>query len=139
MNGILKLKTPLEVVNGDGKKVSYTQLEYNPLEITALQFSEACSRSSALNKNKQLSISLRQTDNALHLYLGMMAVIACNPHIDVTDLERGVKGYDALELADIGMVFTYRKWAEPSEENNSEKPSETTADTSEQASEKSGK
>ncbi len=130
MNRILKLDTPIQI---NGK--TYTEFEYNPLKITALMFSEACARSSALTKNRQLSINFKQTDTALHLYLGMQAVIACNPEIDLADLER-IEGYDVLELTDIGMLFTYRRWAEPSEGNNSAEPSESTADTSEQVSEK---
>jgi len=130
MNRILKLDTPIQI---NGK--TYTEFEYNPLKITALMFSEACARSSALTKHRQLSINFKQTDTALHLYLGMQAVIACNPEIDLADLER-IEGYDVLELTDIGMLFTYRRWAEPSEENNSAEPSESTADTSEQVSEK---
>ena len=66
----------------------------------------------------------------------MRAVIAVNPDIDISDLER-ITGYDALELADIGMLFTFRRWAEPSEKNNSVKQLENTVDISAQASAKS--
>ena len=133
MNGKLKLDTPIQI---NGK--TYEQFEYNPLKITAAQFSEACARSSAMNKSRTLSINFKQTDTALHLYLGMMSIIAVNPEIDIADLER-IEGYDVLELTDIGMLFTYRRWAVPSKENNSAEPSENTPDTSTQASEKSDK
>lgn len=123
MNRTLKLDNPITINN----KV-YTEFEYNPLKITAAQFSEACARSSA-SKNRTVSFNLKQTDTALHLYLGMMAVIAVNPEIDVADLER-IEGYDVLELSDIGMLFTYRRWAATSEENSSEEQSENIADIS---------
>lgn len=129
MNGKLELRTPIMINNKQ-----YTEFEYNPLKITAAQFSEAAAKASALTKTKTVSFTFRQTDNNLHLYLGMMAIIAVNPEIDIADLER-IEGYDVLELTDIGMLFTYRRWAEPSKENSSAELSENTADTSTQASE----
>jgi hypothetical protein len=66
----------------------------------------------------------------------MMAVIAVMPEIDITDLER-IKGYDVLELTDIGMLFIYRRWEEPSKANNSAEQSDSTANSSTQASETS--
>ena len=131
MNGTLKLENPITI---NGKQ--YTEFEYNPLKITAAQFAEAASKASALTKTRTFSVTMRQTDNNLHLYLGMMAIIAVNPEIDIADLER-IEGYDVLELTDIGMLFTYRRWEEPSKENNSAEQSENTADTSTQASEMS--
>ena len=117
----------------NGKQV--TELTYDPMEITAAQFSEACSRSAALDKAKSVTFKMRQSDYALHLYLGMMAVIAVNPDIDISDLER-IKGYDVLELTDIGMLFIYRRWEATSKENNSEERSENTVDTSTPTSKK---
>lgn len=131
MNGIIKLENPITI---NGKQ--YTEFEYNPLKITAAQFAEAASKASALTKTRTFSVTMRQTDNNLHLYLGMMAIIAVNPEVDIADLER-ITGNDVLELADIGMVFTLRRWEEPSKQNSSEEHSETTADTSTRASEKS--
>ena len=131
MNRILKLDNPIMINNKQ-----YTEFEYNPLKITASQFSEACAKASAMTKSRTVSFTFKQTDTALHLYLGMMAVIAVNPEIDIADLER-LEGYDVLELTDIGMLFTYRRWAEPSKENSSAELSENTADISTQASEMS--
>lgn len=129
----LKLDEPILI---DGKEVS--ELTYDPMEITAAQFSEACARSSAINKSKSFSFKMRENDYALHLYLGMFAVIAVNPGIDISDLER-IKGFDVLSLTDIGMLFTYRRSGATSEENISEEPSENTADSSTVASEKPDK
>lgn len=120
----------------NGKQVA--ELFYDPMEITAAMFSEACARSAALDKNKAVTFKMRQSDYSLHLYLGMMAVTAVMPEVDISDLER-IKGYDVLELTDIGMLFIYRKWGEPSEESSSEKPFEATPDTSTAASAKSEK
>jgi len=118
----------------NGKEVK--ELTYDPTEITAEQFSIACAKSAALDKNKTFTFKLKENDIALHLYLGMMAVIAVNPDIDLSDLER-IKGFDVLDLTNIGGFFIFRRSAEPSEESDSESSSETTANISTQASEKS--
>ena len=112
-------------------------MTYDPTEITAEQFSIACAKSAALDKARAMTFKVKENDYALHLYLGMMAVIAVNPEIDISDLER-IKGFDILDLTNIGTFFILRKSAEPSEVSNSEKPSESTADSSTQASETSG-
>ena len=81
---------------------------------------------------------MRENDYALHLYLGMFAVIAVNPGIDIIDLER-IKGFDVLKLTDIGMLFTYRRSEATSEQKPSAEPSESTAEHSTPASEKPDK
>ena len=133
MKKTLKLEEPVLI---DGKQVS--ELTYDPMEITAAQFSEACARSYAINKNKSFSFKMRENDYALHLYLGMFAVIAVNPGIDIIDLER-IKGFDVLKLTDIGMLFTYRRSEATSEQKPSAEPSESTAEHSTPASEKPDK
>lgn len=110
------------------------ELTYDPQEITAEHFSIACAKSAALEKTKTLTLKVKENDYSLHLYLGMMAVIAVNPTIDVSDLER-IKGFDVLSLTNIGHFFTLRKLAVPSEESNSDEQSENTANTSTAASE----
>lgn len=120
----LVLDNPIKINNEMVK-----ELTYDPQEITAEHFSIACAKSSALEKSKTITLKAKENDYSLHLYLGMMAIIAVNPHITVEDLER-IKGFDVLSLTNIGTFFTLRKQAAVSEANNSEKPSETTPDTS---------
>ena len=110
------------------------ELTYDPQEITAEHFSIACAKSAALEKTKTLTLKVKENDYSLHLYLGMMAVIAVNPTIDVSELER-IKGFDVLSLTNIGHFFTLRKQAAPSEESSSDEQSENTASTSTAASE----
>ena len=117
----------------NGKEVS--ELTYDPQEISAEQFSIACAKSAALDKSKSITLKVKENDYALHMYLGMMAIIAVNPDIDVSDLER-IKGFDILSLTNIGTFFTLRKQAVPSEDTSSDEPSENTANTSTQVSEK---
>ena len=124
MKDTIILENPVKI---NGQEV--TELTYDAEEITALQFSEACGRSAAVDKTKSVTFKLRENDYALHLYLGFMAVIAVNPSIDITDLER-VKGQDILHFANIGMLFTLGRLGGHSEENSLEEPSESTADTS---------
>ena len=114
MKNKIKLQEPITI---NGKQV--TELEYDALQITAHQFSEACARSAAIDKNKTFSFKLRENDYSLHLYLGMMAIVAVNPDIDIADLER-IKGFDVLAIADVGMLFTLRRSVATSEESNSE-------------------
>ena len=120
----LILDNPIMINNEEVK-----ELTYDPQEITAEHFSIACAKSSALDKTRSVTLKLKENDHALHLYLGMMAIIAVNPKIDVTDLER-IKGFDVLSLTNIGAFFTLRREAAVSEENNSDEQSENTASTS---------
>lgn len=129
----LVLDNPI-TINGQVVK----ELTYDPQEITADLFNIACAKSSSLQKTQSVSLKFKENDHALHLYLGMMAIIAVNPGIDVTDLER-IKGFDVLSLTNIGHFFTLRREAAVSEENSSDEQSENTANTSTQASEKSDK
>ena len=111
----------------NGKEVK--ELTYDPQEITAELFNVACAKSAAMDKTKSFTFKFKENDHALHLYLGMMAIIAVNPGIDVTDLER-IKGFDVLALTNIGHFFTLRREAAVSEENSSDEQSENTASTS---------
>lgn len=131
MKNTLVLENPIMI---DGKQVR--ELTYDALAISADLFLAACSKSAAIDKTKTINIKLRENDYALHMYLGMAAVVAANPQIAMDDLER-CSGYDLLSLADIGMLFTLRRLEGISGENNSDEPSETTPALSTQASGKS--
>ena len=125
----LVLENPI-LINNEMVK----ELTYDPQEITAEHFSIACAKSASIEKSKTFTLKMKENDYALHLYLGMMAIIAINPGIDVSDLER-IKGFDVLSLTNIGAFFTLRRQAVPSEESSSDEQSENTASTSTAASE----
>lgn len=95
---VITLKKPIMI---NGKEVK--ELSYNTDEITVGQFCEAEQYKFAASGNKPV-LTTYEFDSALHLYLGMMAIIAVNPHIDITDLER-VKGYDMVNIARVGRNF----------------------------------
>lgn len=124
----LVLDNPIKI---NGEMVE--ELTYDPQEITAEQFSIACAKSSALDKTQSVSFKIKENDNALQLYLGMMAVIAVNPKIDIKDLER-IKGFDVLDLTNIGMLFMLRKSAAPSAASSSVEQSENTENSTTAAS-----
>jgi hypothetical protein len=97
----IKLSQPIEI-NGVARK----ELSYDIEKITGDQFVEADTR--ARSKASQLgtvSINVAETDNSLQMYLGFMAVIAVNPDIDITDLER-ICGRDIMKFYRIGRNFT---------------------------------
>lgn len=127
----LVLDNPIFV---NGKEIK--ELTYDPQEITAEMFSIACAKSAALDKSRSVTFKAKENDYALHLYLGMYAIIAVNPDIDVTDLER-IKGFDVLDVTNIGAFFIYRKSAVPSAESVSGSSSEATENSTTAASEKS--
>lgn len=128
MKKTLKLMHPL-LVNGQ----EMTELDYDAEEINAVQYSIACQRSAAISKsNQSVTVKFRENDNSLHMYLGFMAIIAVNPQIDITDLER-IKGTDVLNIADIGQVFILRISGAGSPQSNSDAQSETTQEPSTQA------
>lgn len=118
----LVLDNPI-LINGETVK----ELTYDAQEITGALFSTACAKAAA--SEKSVGMKVKETDYNLHFYLGMAAVIAVNPRIAFEDLER-VKGFDILDLSNIGTFFIIRKSAEPSEENNSEEQPETIPATS---------
>ena len=127
MKDTLILENPIKI-NGQETK----ELTYDATEITAEMFSEACARSAALDKTKAVTFKLKENDYSLHLYLGFMAIIAVNPSIDITDLER-IKGIDILHLSNIGMLFILGRLGGHSDESSLSEPSENTADISTQA------
>lgn len=125
MKNTLILDNPIMI---NGKEVG--ELTYDANEITALHFAEAdahrmLATSSRISGGKVGVNASAELDYTFHLYLGMMAVIAVNPDIDVADLER-VKGDDARQLMGIGRNFMLGRSAEPSEESKSDEQSETT-------------
>ena len=118
------LRAPI-MINGQEVK----ELTYNTAEITAGQFCEAEALKFAAAGNKP-SLTTYEFDHGLHLYLGMMAVIAVNPHIDVKDLER-VKGFDMIELAKVGRNFILMGAGGDSDQKTSDDSLEATQEPTE--------
>ena len=119
MNGILKLKNPIEI---NGVKVK--QLSYDTDAITATQFAEADAKKMRASGSKGGNLSgAVELDYSFHLYLGFAAIVAVNPEVDMTDLER-LKGADVMEAMKIGRNFIIR----PGED--SQEQSETTPEPS---------
>ena len=101
MRDVIKLRKPIEI-NGEKR----TELSYDIEKITGDQFLEADARARAKASSiGKVSITVAETDDSLQLYLGYMAVIAENPDIDITDLER-ICGYDIMQFYRVGRNFT---------------------------------
>lgn len=126
----LVLQKPLMINNKEVK-----ELTYNTAEITAGQFCEAEGYKYKSNGN-QPSLTAQEFDNGLHLYLGMMAIIAINPDIDITDLER-IKGWDMVQVARIGRNFILTGAGGDSAPKTSGDTSETTPEPTTPAPENS--
>lgn len=128
MRNSIKLRNPIMV---NGKTIK--ELSYDTDEISVGLYAAACSKAIDSAKAETFQAKMKETDYTTHLYMGMAAVIAINPEIDFTDLER-VKGFDLLSLSQIGSFFIFGKSEEPSDQSESENSLENTADTSTQAS-----
>ena len=125
MNKII-LRQSLKI---NGKEVK--ELTYDTAAITAEQFCAADSLKFEAS-GRRPNLTTYEFDNGLHLYLGMMAIIAKNPEIDVTDLER-VKGFDMIQIAKVGRNFILTGAGEDSDQSKSADTSETTQEPLEQA------
>lgn len=100
MKNTIKLDNPVQI---NGK--SYNELTYDISEITAQAFAEADARKlSASGSKNGNAAGAAELDYGLHLYLGFAAIIAVNPEIDISDLER-VRGYDVMKIMRIGRFY----------------------------------
>lgn len=131
MNKII-LNKPLKI---NGQEIK--ELTYDTGEITVDQFCEAEARKTTVIGNK-IGATARELDNAFHLYIGFMAIIAVNQHIDVADLER-IKGFDLIKIANIGRIFTTAGGGTDSGQSTSGDTSEATPEPLTPALEKSEK
>ena len=120
MKNTIKLDNPVQI---NGK--SYDELTYDISEITAQAFAEADARKlSASGSKNGNAAGAAELDYGLHLYLGFAAIIAINPEIDISDLER-VRGYDVMKIMRIGRDFISGKSEEPYTPDSSDAQSET--------------
>ena len=135
MKKSLNLTNPIKV-NGE----TLDELEYDFNEITCELYTMASNYADAktlrANQQGRPSASIMEQNVSLHMYLGMVAVIAIHPEIDITDLER-VKGPDLIQLSIIGRNFTAGRSEEPLEQSSLEGQSEATPGFTTQESEKS--
>ena len=116
----LVLKNPIMI---DGKEV--TELTYDSNEIDGVLFATAEAKKKAAAGMKNTSISpAAEFDFSLHVYLGFAAIVAVNPEIDFSDVER-IKGSDTMEVMKIGRNFIMPSGAEQ-QRNDSDEPTETT-------------
>ncbi|MDD3237916.1 MAG: hypothetical protein PHV37_07460 [Candidatus Gastranaerophilales bacterium] len=96
----LELQEPI-VINGAELKV----IDYDISKIGVAEIGKAeIEKSKIFGRAAITNLKVAQADYLLHCLLGMQAIIACNPNIDMEDLKR-IKGYDMVQVAAIGTRF----------------------------------
>lgn len=122
MNGVIKLRNPIDV---NGKKVK--ELRYDTDAITSQHFAEADARKMKASGAKSGNLAgAVELDYSFHLYLGFAAIVAVNQEIDFNDLER-MQGGDLMQVMKVGRNFTLKSDEESPDDGSSE-PSETSPD-----------
>ena len=115
----LKLQNPINI---NGKEVS--ELTYDIDAIDGDMFDEAANRKTGVQmKSGQAPALNAEMDPLAHKYFGFAAIIAVNPDIDWTDLQR-IKGKDNANIMRIGRFFLM-----PSVESTAENSVEDTETT----------
>ena len=97
----LVLRNPIML---NGKKTS--KLTYDTSAITITLFSEAEKLSIGDNATSSHNSFAPQTDYTFQFYIGCAAIVAANPSVDFQDLAL-LRGYDIMEVSNIGKVFTW--------------------------------
>lgn len=133
MKETLKLKNPIKI---DGKDVTEVTHDSNEIDGILFATAEAKRKSAAGMKNTSITPAA-EFDFGLHLYLGFAAIVAVNPSYDFSDVER-IKGHDLVEVMTIGRNFMLASEQEP-QEKDSEKPTETTPESTTPAPQNSKK
>lgn len=131
----LNLKNPIEV---NGKTLHSLEYDFNEItcELYTMASNYADAKTLQANQQGRPSAAIMEQNVSLHMYLGMAAVIAVHPEIDVVDLER-MKGPDLIQLSILGRNFTAGRSEEPLEQNSLEEQSEVTPVSTTQESKKS--
>lgn len=124
----ISLFNPIEI-NGRTCK----DLTYDTDQLTIAQFADA---EAAAKRKAQNVVAIAEFDYTLHFYLAAYSIIAVNPDIDITDVER-IKGRDIMSLVEVGRFFTMRS-DEQEQSTSDEQPATIPANTT-QASKTSEK
>lgn len=122
----IKLRKPLLV---NGKELA--ELPYDFEAIGTDAFGRAEDRTKRGRAQGGLTIDMFENDYTFALNLGFEAIMAADPSIDVSDLER-LKGTDVVRVAGIGRFFILGSAVEPedSTRSGSDGPSESTPTSS---------
>lgn len=118
----IELRKPILI---NGKEIKELTYDFDEISCEAYTKAFGASMSVALvsAQNGKPNANIMEQDGNLHLYLGMEAIIAVNPEIDIADLER-MKGFDLVQVTRIGRNFISGNVEETSSQNDSEKESE---------------
>lgn len=133
----LKLNNPIEV---NGKMLTSLEYDFNEItcELYTMASNYADSKTLRANQQGRPSAAVMEQNVSFHMYIGMAAVIAIHPEIDITDLER-IKGIDLIQITQLGRNFTIGRSEDALDRSNSEEQSEATPGSITQESKKSKK
>ena len=123
----IKFHKPIKI---NGKAVK--SFDYDPDSLTCEQYLDA-----GRMAVRSGDINLVEGDYTYHFYLGAYIIMASNPEVALEDLERAT-GFDLLSISDVGRNFILTARADY-EEETSEEPSDSTADSSTPAKQTSEK
>lgn len=129
----IELRNPIKINEKEVKELTY---DFNAITCDAFTaaFNEAGNRALLAAQNNKPTGIIMEQDGNVHLYLGMHAIIAVNPEIDLMDLER-IRGYDLVQITKIGRNFITGRVEESSDQNSYEEQSEATPESTTQESE----
>lgn len=134
MKNTFELNNSIKINGQDVKKLEY-DFDEMTCELFTMASNYADAKTLRANQQGRPSAAIMEQNASLHMYIGMAAVVAVNPHIDVTDLER-IKGFDLIRLTQLGRNFIAGRSAELSDQNNLEERSEVTPESITQESKK---
>ena len=120
--GKIELRKPVLINGKEIRELTYDINEITCDDFTAA-FNEAGNKALISAQNSKPSSTLMEQDGNVHFYMGIHAILAVNPDIDLADLER-IKGYDLIQITKIGRNFILGKVEEHSDQSNSEEQSE---------------
>lgn len=131
----LKLNNPIEV---NGKTLDSLEYDFNEItcELYTMAANYADAKTMQVNQQGRPSAAVMEQNVSLHMYIGMAAVMAVHPEIDVVDLER-IKGVDLIRITQLGRNFTIGRSEELLEQDSLEEQSEATPESITQESKKS--
>ena len=111
----LELTTPL-LINGEERKfLTYDLSQLGINHVTKAQVLKGQIAGAGAAAIPQVA----QTDMALHICLGIEAIVAVNPEISEEDLMR-LKGYDLNRLGNIGLHFFIPPASQTSEQSETQ-------------------
>ena len=118
----IELRKPLKINNELRKTLDY-DFEELTCDAYTKAFGYAEAMTTQLASSGHASATVMEYNGTLHMYLAAQAIIAVNPEIDITDIER-IKGFDLVTLTTLGRNFIFGKSEDNLDQSSLEEESE---------------